>query len=861
MSDASVSGGARESGGLAKGTLIGPYEILEKIGEGGMGVVYRARDTRLGRGVAVKMLPVDLRTDADRLKRFETETRAASSLNHPNILTIHDVGSHEGAPFVVSELLEGATLRHELASRRLSPERVVDFGTQIAQGLAAAHEKSIVHRDLKPENLFVSPHGHVKILDFGLAKLIRPEPEPGSATSVPTQTQATEAGVVMGTVGYMSPEQVRGEPVDHRSDLFSFGVILYEMLSGQHAFQRGSVAETMSAILRDDPPGLGAGAPAVSGSFERVVRHCLEKDPKARFQSARDVAFALKEAAAGREAPGLASAVVAAPAAVAAPAEPVRQTRLRLWLGMGVAAALAAALFVDGGRIVRRIVRGGASPGKIQSLAVLPLDNFSKDPEQDYFADGMTEALTNDLAQIGSLRVISRNSVLDYKGTRKKVSQIGSELDVDGVLEGSVQRAGGRVRISTELVEAATDRHLWAKSYEGDAKDVLSLQSQVARAVADAVKATLSPAERARLAQAPTVNPEAHDLVLKGAYELGNASDEAGVARAEEYFDRALDKDPTYALAYAAKAWVYVSLNDVHQAPTSTMPKARAAAERALELDPNQVDAHVALARVSLLYDWDFAAGEREARRALEIQPNSADAHHMLGWYFQFTGRREESLAEFEKAEKLNPLDAEPYATTAFGEYMARRWEPAVASARKGLKLVPESGWLREIAALSLVRLGRCGEAVATAKEGAEKSHSPMVLATSGGVYATCGQPDAARAVLAKLDEIVKTQYVCPYEVGVIHVGLSEKDEAFRWFDKGVESRSACMPYAHVDPRLDPIRSDPRCARLLRRIGLAAAGAPSPQTWLAPGPPALTDGLAIVPAAFAGGPCPGPIRR
>ena len=817
---------------LSAGTRLGPYEILEKIGEGGMGVVYRARDERLGRDVAIKMLPLDLRGNADRLKRFETETRSASALNHPNIMTIHDVGSHEGGPFVVAELLEGTTLRHQLALQRLSEDRVVDFGVQIARGLAAAHEKGIVHRDLKPENLFVLEDGRVKILDFGLAKLVRPEPE-GDATEAPTQTQGTEAGVVMGTVGYMSPEQVRGEPVDQRSDIFSFGAILYEMLAGERAFPGRSSAEAMSAILRDEPRQLAAAGEAVSGGLERVVRHCLEKAPNARFQSARDVAFALKEASAGREAPGLTPSAAPAPAVASVP--PDRHSRLRIWLGMGVAAALAAALLLDGGRILKRVLRSGASPGKIQSLAVLPLDNYSRDPEQDYFAEGMTEALTNDLAQIGSLRVISRNSVMDYKGTKKPMSQIGSELNVDGVLEGSVQKAGGRVRISTELVEAASDRHLWAKSYEGDAKDVLALQSQVARAVAEAVRATLSPAEKARLSQASKVDPEAHDLVLKGSYELGNATDEAGVARAEEYFDRALEKDPTYALAYAAKAWVYLSLNDMHRAPTSTMPKARAAAERAIELDPEQVDAHVALARVALLYDWDFAAGEKEARRALEISPNSADAHHVLGWYYQFTGRREESLAEFEKAEKLDPLDAEPFATTAFGEYMARRWEAAIASARKGLKLVPDSGWLREVIALSLARLGRCSEAVSTAKEGAEKSHSPMVLATSGGVYATCGKPEVARTVLAEIDEMVKTKYVCPYEVGVIYVGLSEKVEAFRWLDRGLEVRSECMPYARVDPRLDSIRSDPRYEALLRKIGLAAT-IPSPQASLRFGP-------------------------
>jgi serine/threonine-protein kinase len=790
---------------LTAGTRLGPYEILSALGAGGMGEVYRARDTRLGREVAIKVLPAGVSSDPDRLRRFEQEARAASALNHPNILTIYDVGTHSGSPYVVSELLDGGTLRERISGAALPARRVIDYGLQIAHGLGAAHEKGIVHRDLKPENLFVTKDERVKILDFGLAKLTQPERAGEPATKAPTQTAGTEPGVVMGTVGYMSPEQVRGVSVDHRSDIFSFGAILYEMLTGRRAFRGDSAADTMSAILREEPPPAGTNR-EIPPSLERTVRHCLEKSPQARFQAARDVAFAIEEASG---APGS-----AASAGAAAPAGRRRVARFAAIGAFLAAVIVIAALAV---RPLRERLFRGAASGPIQSIAVLPLENFSHDPEQEYFADGMTEELITNLAQIGSLRVISRTSAMAYKGTKKRVPEIGRELNVDAVLEGSVQRAGQRVRITAQLVRVATDQHLWARSYERDLKDVLGLQSDVAQAVAREVRAAVTPEERARLARARPVDPEVHELYLQGRQHV-SMSVEKELRSAIALFERGLAKDPNDARCWAGLADAWAGLSDLYLPPMEAMPKAREAAQKALRLDDSLSDAHASLGFVYTTYDWKWAEAEEELRRALELNPGYAVAHDWYGWLLAALGRRTECSRESRLARELDPLSPMLQSDAGWVAMVSRQPDEAIGPLRRAIEIEPAFGLAHATLAIVNAQKGLRSDALAEARKAQEVDHSLLVLAMTGGAIAIAGDKTGAREVLERLKEISKTRYVCPYEVGVIYVCLGEKDEAFRWLEKGYEARSACMPFTKVDPRLDPIRSDPRYADLLRRL-------------------------------------------
>jgi serine/threonine-protein kinase len=793
---------------LAPGTRLGPYEIVAPLGAGGMGEVYRAKDSRLGREVAVKVLPASFSNDPDRLRRFEQEARAAGILNHPNVTAVYDIGSIDGSPYVVTELLEGETLRSRLAGGPLAPRRAIDYALQIAHGLAAAHEKGIVHRDLKPENLFITKDGRVKILDFGLAKLTKPD-EAGPQTSLPTETAGTEPGVVMGTLGYMSPEQVRGKPADTRSDIFAFGAILYEMLSGKRAFHGDSAADTMSAILREEPAELSSTNQQISSALDRVVRHCLEKSPEQRFQSARDTAYALDETLAGATTTG-----------VAPPPVRARPRRWPVLLAASLAALLAVLFVVDVGGLRRRLF--GSKLRGIQSLAVLPLENLSRDAAQEYLADGMTEALITDLAQIRSLRVISRTSVMRYKGTKKGLPEIARELDVDGVVEGSVLRIGEKVRITAQLIHASTDRHLWARSYERDFKDVLALQDEVAQAIASQIQARLTSDEQARLSRARSVNPEAHEAYLKGRYEWYRWTPES-YQKALDYFRQSIAIDPSYAPAYAGLSMAYARLGDSGGAwrPGDAYPKAKSAALQAVELDSELAEAHVALGMSILWNDWDWAAAERELRRAVDLNPGSAIAHQAYSVLLTNMGRNEEALVQIDRGHELDPLSLTTRGVKAFRLFSARRYDEAIEEAKSALQLDPAAIQAREILGRAYLQKGMVGPAITELERAVDLSRRDVgAVAWLGYAYGVAGKKEKAQELLRELEQRFERSYVSPPLVALVYLGLGDRDHAFEWLEKGYALRDNLIVRLNATREFDVLRSDPRFADLKRRVGL-----------------------------------------
>lgn len=808
---------AETTGGLA-GSSLSHFHLLSLLGAGGMGEVYLAEDTLLARKVALKMLPAHFTTDGARISRFQQEARAASSLNHPNIVIVHEIGEVNGSHFIATEFIEGETLRDRLKRGLLSVSEALDVATQVASALVAAHGAGIVHRDIKPENVMVRPDGLVKILDFGLAKLT----EPPVATSEddsrgPTMTQlSTEPGTVMGTVNYMSPEQARGQKVDHRTDIFSLGVMLYEMLAGRRPFDGETQSDVLAAILTKEPAPLEEHRSEVRPELARVVTRCLAKECEERFQTASELVAALRDATQHSE------------QQLRSEAPQTRQsgvTRRRAFPGsrlVWIASALVALMIATVAYYWKFLPRA-TTVSPIRSIAVLPLENLSGDPSQEYFADGMTEALINNLAQVRALRVISRTSVMHYKNSHKSLREIARDLNVDAVIAGSVQRAGGRVKVTAQLIEAATDTHLWAGNYDRELADVLKLQSDVARTIADEIRIQRTAEEHARLAAARRVDPEAHEAYLFGRYHLQRLNEE-DLKRSIGHFERAIELDPEYAAAWAGLsiAWHQRGIEGEKRFREAE-PAARRAATRAIELDQGSAEAHTSLAFIKVRYDRDWAAAEQQYKHAIALDPGFPDAHQYFAYLLSALGRHSEAVSEIQIAERLDPFSAAVQSHFGRMLYRARNYAEAERRLTRATELDPRGGRGYNRLGDLYEQMGRYTDAIVIMKKalelrsdsGSARRDNPLRLAR---VYARMGRREEALRMLKDSERNTERVDLDDYLSAAVWAALGDKDQAFRLLSKSVEAKSPFSIYMNVDPPFDSLHSDPRWKSLLRRM-------------------------------------------
>jgi len=786
------------------GTALGRYRIVEKIGAGGMGEVYRARDEHLARDVAIKILSAGTLTDASARKRFHKEALALSMVNHPNVATIYDFETQQGMDFLVMEYIPGITLNAKLAARPLPEKDVLRLGVQFAEGLSAAHEHGIVHCDLKPGNLRLTVDGRLKILDFGLAKLQCP------VTDIAATDCLSDRQWLPGTLPYMAPEQLLGRGVDARTDIYGAGWVLYEMATGQRPFAELERSQLIDAVLRRSPVPLTVLNPKLSPELERIVGKCLEKEPENRYQSAKELAVDLRRlsapstgAAVGTAAPkpwrGLVSATIASLAAL-----------------LLIAALLVA---LNAGDWRERLLGRYGHP-HISSLAVLPLTNLSRDPEQQYFADGMTEELITNLGKISRLRVISRSSVMQYEGHSKPTPQIAKELNVEAVVEGSVLRSGNRVRISAQLVQANPEKYLWAESYERDLNDILALQREVAQAIAEEVQIELSPQETTRLRSARTVKPDAYEAYLKGRY-FWNKRDREGVAKGLQYFEQAVKLEPNYGLAYAGMSDSYIILGGNYWLPPhEAFAKAKASALKAVEIDGSISEAHTSLAQAMEL-EWDWEGAEREYKQALALNPGYATAHQWFSFFLSIMGRHEKAIMEAKHAVELDPLSPIISLRLAQAFYVARRYQEAKDALKRTLEVSPDFFFARHFMGVVDLQDHKFEESIAELQTAAALSQGDdETTAVLGYAYALSGRKREAEKVLDSLKEQSKKRYVAPRLIALVCVSLNKKGEAFEWLEEGYKQRDSEIPSIGVEPMFDPLHSDPRFHDLLHRLNL-----------------------------------------